>query len=205
VTPSLHDAAIAVAGGSALLRSLAILLLLVARWRSYRGRAIALPSSWADRCTFLEPPLLGVVAVALAWTYEPAAVVTAGALGASLGGASLSLAGWIVIGWAMRAFPTASVGHYVLPEQRLVTRGPYRRIRHPLYLGAFLIWSGLALAFLSVPALALLALYVVPAYLVYMKAEERMMESHFGAAYRLYRGRTGMIVPRLRRAPRVGR
>ena len=61
-------------------------------------------------------------------------------------------------------------------------------MRHPVYLGALLIWSGLSLCFLSYVAAAITALYVIPAYVLYIRSEERMMLDTFGDQHAHYRG-----------------
>jgi protein-S-isoprenylcysteine O-methyltransferase Ste14 len=61
-----------------------------------------------------------------------------------------------------------------------------------------LIWIELALAFRSLIAGGITAIYVIPAYLLYMRREEEMMISALGERYERYRDRVGMLVPRLR-------
>ena len=100
--------------------------------------------------------------------------------------------------WALRAFPSVSTGHYVLREQRVVSEGPYRLVRHPLYLAAFVVWLAVAVAFASPVALALAVLYVIPAYLIYIRSEEEMLLAHLGDAYRAYRRSVGMLLPHRR-------
>jgi len=78
-----------------------------------------------------------------------------------------------------------------------VTAGPYRHLRHPLYSGALLIWASLSVAFISWLVLAITVVYVLPAYLIYMRSEERMLLAHFGEPYASYRNRVGMLLPRL--------
>jgi protein-S-isoprenylcysteine O-methyltransferase Ste14 len=80
----------------------------------------------------------------------------------------------------------------------LVTNGWYARIRHPMYsaLCAFFLTASLVAANLlvAVPALGIagiLAWRTGP--------EERMMEAHFGQAYRDYQSRTGRLWPLIRR------
>ena len=67
-----------------------------------------------------------------------------------------------------------------------------------LTVGGVVIWCGLSLCFLSPAAAAVTALYVVPAYLLYMRSEEAMMLASFGERYGEYRRRVPMLVPRLR-------
>ena len=62
-----------------------------------------------------------------------------------------------------------------------------------------LIWIGLAAAYTSVVTLLLTILYVIPAYVLYIKAEERMLLTRYGEEYRVYRRRVGALMPRVRR------
>jgi protein-S-isoprenylcysteine O-methyltransferase Ste14 len=181
--------------GAALIRSIGILLLKVRQLR-YRKRAATKPTAWQDLCTEPEPPLLGIVALVLLASL-PAAAPSREGTALAFAGLFFSLAGWCLIAWAVRSFPTVSPGHYILPEQQIVTAGPYGHLRHPLYTGALLIWVSLSVAFASVVILGITLLYVLPAYLVYMRSEERMLLAHFGDPYARYRDRVGMLFPRL--------
>jgi protein-S-isoprenylcysteine O-methyltransferase Ste14 len=82
----------------------------------------------------------------------------------------------------------------LLPEaRRLVTRGPYALVRHPLYLGEMIAVAGVALQFLSGWALLLLGL--VWAFLLWrMKYEELVLFQSF-PEYRAYMARTARLVP----------
>ena len=182
--------------GAALARSIGILLLKIRQFR-YLDRAVAAPRSWRDHCTEPEPPMLGVVALVLVSLMEPSVPSwTSAALG--LGGLLLSSIGWVLIIWAALAFPSVSPGHYILAEQQIVTSGPYGHIRNPLYAGAILIWLALGIAFESSVILGITFLYVVPAYLINMRSEEKMLLGYFGDPYDRYRQSVGMLFPRLR-------
>jgi len=79
----------------------------------------------------------------------------------------------------------------------LVTDGPYRFIRHPLYAAIFLIGIGVSL--LSANWIVSLS-YMLPItclYLVRVSNEEEMMIVQFGDEYREYMARTGRLVPKL--------
>jgi protein-S-isoprenylcysteine O-methyltransferase Ste14 len=84
----------------------------------------------------------------------------------------------------------------LLHDHRLVTNGAYGVVRHPVYLAALLIWLGLGVAFASPFALGVAILYVLPAYLLYIRDEEAMMVDAFGDAYRSYRAAVPMLIPR---------
>jgi protein-S-isoprenylcysteine O-methyltransferase Ste14 len=76
----------------------------------------------------------------------------------------------------------------------LVTDGIYGIIRHPSYLGLMINALGWALAFRSVVGVLLTALILVP-LIVRIRAEERLLSTHFGAEYEAYRARTWRMIP----------
>jgi len=79
----------------------------------------------------------------------------------------------------------------------LVTTGPYRLVRHPIYLGFALLASGEALAFGSWPALMIVLSGIVPTFAWRARAEEKLLSRMFGERYAVYRQRTKMIIPHL--------
>ena len=82
----------------------------------------------------------------------------------------------------------------LLPEaRRLVTRGPYALVRHPLYLGEMVAVAGVALQYLSAWALLLLGL-VWAFQLQRMKYEELVLFQSF-PEYGDYMARTARLVP----------
>jgi len=80
----------------------------------------------------------------------------------------------------------------------LVTTGPYRLIRHPMYSAALLIAIGTCVLSANwlVAAGTLLGPLVVLAGR--LRDEEQMMVDAFGDEYREYMQRTGRLLPRLR-------
>jgi protein-S-isoprenylcysteine O-methyltransferase Ste14 len=75
----------------------------------------------------------------------------------------------------------------------LVTSGPYRLVRHPIYTGILVAGAGTALA-LSWQWLIVVALAGV--YFVYSAlVEERYLAGQFPDTYPTYRGSTKMLVP----------
>ena len=148
-----------------------------------------------------EPFLLVTAVVLLRWGIG---MPEAAAAPASLG-AGLSLCGFLISQWAFYSYRAVGTGHYLDPDHQVITTGAYGLVRHPLYLGVFLIWAGLALAFQSWGVLAVLAVYVVPAYTAYMRSEEELLLSNLGEAYASYQRRVPMLAPRFRRpSGRVG-
>ena len=82
----------------------------------------------------------------------------------------------------------------LLPQaRRLVTRGPYALVRHPLYLGEMVAVTGIALQFLSPWALLLVCVSWVFQFLR-MSFEERVLQQSF-PEYKDYMARTARLVP----------
>ena len=81
-------------------------------------------------------------------------------------------------------------------HHELVTQGPYRYVRHPLYMVGLLWWTSLSLISGSWVLMAVLAAGFVAVWIRTGK-EEAMLEARFGEAYRAYRARTGKFVPRI--------
>jgi protein-S-isoprenylcysteine O-methyltransferase Ste14 len=82
----------------------------------------------------------------------------------------------------------------IQPEHRLVSGGLYGIIRHPSYLGLFVLTLGWGLAFRSGVGvvIAVLSLGVL---LARIRAEERLLSENFGAEYDAYRARTWRLIP----------
>jgi len=176
-----------------------VIAVLKFRQARYREQAVAVPRTWQNLCTAPEPFLLGAVSLWLLFSHDFSVPPSAIQLGLGIGGLALSAVAVVLLvssGWA---FPSVSTGHYVLPDQKLISKGPYGWVRHPLYAGAFLVWFSLALAFSNLPALLITLLYVIPSYLIYIRAEEQMLLRHLGDAYATYCARVGMLFPRIRR------
>lgn len=83
----------------------------------------------------------------------------------------------------------------VYANHKLVTEGPYRRIRHPLYLGTMLGWIAIAMVFNSWGAMLIFLAAGVPAMFYRIRLEEEFMLKHFGDEYREYMQRTKKIIP----------
>ncbi|PKN92328.1 MAG: hypothetical protein CVU44_14405 [Chloroflexi bacterium HGW-Chloroflexi-6] len=103
-----------------------------------------------------------------------------------------------LFGWAHQALGLNWTAVLALSEKHaLVTSGPYRYIRHPMYTAFFVI--GFGFLFLSANALVGVV-YLGPLLLMYLSrfsAEEQMMIERFGERYRQYMKETGRILPRL--------
>ncbi len=82
-------------------------------------------------------------------------------------------------------------------DRRLITAGPYRWIRHPMYLGASLFFMGVLLE-ASDALVAAAMVFSALLLLARIPKEEAMMLEGFGDEYRAYAARTGRLLPRSR-------
>jgi protein-S-isoprenylcysteine O-methyltransferase Ste14 len=79
-------------------------------------------------------------------------------------------------------------------EHRLVTSGLYALIRHPSYLGLFVLTLGWGLAFRAGVGVVIAVLMLI-VVLARIEAEERLLSESFGAQYDAYRARTWRLLP----------
>jgi len=105
-------------------------------------------------------------------------------------------------GGALRIWPVFVLGHRfsglvaIQPGHTLVTSGVYGVIRHPSYLGLLVNALGWGLAFRAGFSVLLTAL-MIPPLLARIRAEERLLATHFGDEYSAYCARTSRLIPGL--------
>jgi len=116
---------------------------------------------------------------------------------------------WLGVGLGIISLPFLAWVHYVLDkhwsislelqeDHTLVTSGPYRWVRHPMYtvhIVYFFTWV------LVSANLLLLINYLLTLILIFgrIPKEEQMLLEQFGDEYRAYMKRTGRLLPRFRR------
>ena len=108
---------------------------------------------------------------------------------ANLSGLFPLAAGAAVLGWAVaQHYASAEEGWGVEPGY-LLTDGPYRHSRNPMYVGGAAIWGGWAVLFGSAPVAAGLAV-LTGVYRAGVAWEERTLERRWGDEWRVYAART---------------
>jgi protein-S-isoprenylcysteine O-methyltransferase Ste14 len=75
------------------------------------------------------------------------------------------------------------------PATAIVTEGPYRFTRNPLYVGMTLVYSGITALFNAFPAAMLLPLALAVMRRGVIEREERYLERKFGDEYLAYKAR----------------
>lgn len=105
-------------------------------------------------------------------------------------GVALIVAGIALAAMAKRRFDVA--GTTVKPFQRssaVVSDGPFRFSRNPMYLGMLLALSGLFVLLGTLSPLVVLPVFYATIAAQFVRREERHMEEQFGDAYRDYKRR----------------
>ena len=107
----------------------------------------------------------------------------------------------IAAGIGLRAWSIASLGRFfqyrirVQPGHQVVTRGPYRYVRHPSYTGIALVLAGIALACDDVWALPVVVVLGGVGLYVRIRAEERQLTKALGAEYEQFAAGRKRLVP----------
>ena len=83
----------------------------------------------------------------------------------------------------------------VIESHRLVTAGPYRWVRHPIYTAMFGKLLASNFAFGAPEGLLIAGALFVAGTLIRIRAEEKLMREAFGAAYEEYARRVPAFVP----------
>jgi protein-S-isoprenylcysteine O-methyltransferase Ste14 len=110
---------------------------------------------------------------------------------ACFAGAALALLGLAFGGWALATFLRArTTPHPNHPVNALVTWGPYRVSRNPMYLGLSVTVAGVALVANTPWLLAVLPPVWLALRRLVIGREEAYLERRFGEAYRAFVART---------------
>lgn len=124
--------------------------------------------------------------------------------------AAIPDAGWATVvpglvllwtGVAIGEWAGAVLGRFYRPvvaiqeNHQVVSAGPYRVVRHPLYAGALMTMTGIGLAFGNWLSLAACIVLPLAAYLRRIAVEERVLEAALGDAYRRYAEGRARLVP----------
>jgi len=97
--------------------------------------------------------------------------------------------------WNFAVVGHGTPGPWDAPSQ-VVTTGPYRWVRNPIYLAALLVVLGQAWLFRSLPLLAYAGAMAIFCHLFVTGYEERALRRRFGSAYLEYRRTVPRWLPR---------
>ena len=114
-------------------------------------------------------------------------------------GAVLMLISLLLLVWVHSALGRHFNTTLVLrSDHQLVTHGPYRYVRHPMYSAFTLLFAGMFLLSANLLLGALGAVIFLFLILSRTPREEAQLRERFGAAYDEWRAHTGALFPRLR-------
>lgn len=109
----------------------------------------------------------------------------------------------MILGIVFRFIAIKTLGEYfrvnvvTSDDQRLITTGFYRIIRHPTYSGSLVTCLGMGLAVGSWGSLLILMIPISLAYHFRMNVEEEALLKHFGDDYKEYMKKTYRLIPYL--------
>ncbi|WP_437601176.1 isoprenylcysteine carboxylmethyltransferase family protein [Sorangium sp. So ce590] len=161
-------------------------LLLIATLTLVRLRPVRKLSGIVPRITALAA---GLLPASLAWLPRVPPTPGRQVVGTLLMVAGLALA-VTSIGWLGKSFS-------LMPEaRRLVTGGPYRLVRHPVYLATVIQGAGLILLYPSIAALLIYTVEVV-LQIIRMGYEERVLRDTFPEYDDYARRTSARLIPRV--------
>jgi protein-S-isoprenylcysteine O-methyltransferase Ste14 len=142
----------------------------------------------------VPPPLIFVVGFLVAWVLDRfwRAIPLLSASSAALGpiGFVLLVGGVALSAWAMLTFRRAHTAIIpIRPARRVVSHGPYRFTRNPMYVGLTIAYIGIAVLYNSAWPLILLPLVLIVLVRTVIEREEAYLRVAFGTEYIAYQSR----------------
>ena len=149
-----------------------------------------LPLSLGGKMTKKSAITVSVQLVCIAVLVLTGPVIPRNPVALTLAGAGVAVIAWAVV---VMGFYNLRIEPDVHEQARLVTRGPYRMIRHPMYTGGTLIVAGWLWEDFTWIRL-IVGLLLVADFMVKLRYEERLRMERF-AEYTDYVRRTKRLVP----------
>lgn len=87
----------------------------------------------------------------------------------------------------------------LVERHTLITSGPYRMVRHPIYLGTIGMLLATGLSFSRWPALVAGLAFAIAGTALRVRDEESLLRAAFGGDFEAYRRRVPAILPGIRR------
>jgi protein-S-isoprenylcysteine O-methyltransferase Ste14 len=116
-----------------------------------------------------------------------------------LAGLAIAVASAVFAAWAMWSLGQSyGIRMDLFEGHRLVTEGPYRLTRHPMYLGIVSFHVGATIAMASLALLVITLVYVIPFTAMRIRAEDRVLAAAFGDDFRTFVGSVPALVPFMR-------
>ena len=161
-----------------------------------RTKSTAEPASWRDQLSYRLPFAVTMVLLLT----SPGIPALAVQVVPSTPAAQLLAASFCVIGLVFAIWARAALGGNwssavtFKQSHELITGGPYRFVRHPIYTGVLLMLLGSALMQARLGSIAGFAFGVAGIWLK-LQREETLLLAHFRSDYTAYRTRTKALIP----------
>jgi protein-S-isoprenylcysteine O-methyltransferase Ste14 len=110
----------------------------------------------------------------------------------------------VALGMALAVWATVYIREAILGEveprlQILVKEGPYRFIRHPVYLGIAVALTGVVVTLRSWLGLISIVILFLPSEVYRASLEEKALALRFGQEWKNYARKTGFFLPKIQR------
>lgn len=110
-------------------------------------------------------------------------------------GMAVFLLGMFMFAWAVAYLKGAFLGNAEPKSDKLITSGPYRLVRHPVYLSMVISAIGLAIGLRSLWGVMAVLFLLIPVGIYRAKLEESALKRRFGTAWDNYAKRTYLMFP----------
>ncbi len=146
-------------------------------------QAVAYAMVWSIHRPFFSPIVAGIK-----WLELVAAII---AIVAAIGSVLLIMSAVKTLGkeWSITA--------RMVQDHKLATKGPYARVRHPIYTGmlGMLVATGIAISHWIV-LVAAIVVFAIGTW-IRVRIEERLLRETFGPQFDEYAGRVPAVIPRI--------
>jgi protein-S-isoprenylcysteine O-methyltransferase len=107
----------------------------------------------------------------------------------------------MIAGTAFRIYAIHCLGKFfsttvqIKKDHKVITKGPYRYLRHPSYTGAYMAMAGCAFFLGSVMGMIILTMGMLFVYRLRIEAEEKTLLQNFKDEYAIYCMHTYKMFP----------
>ena len=175
---------------------LACWVLLILYWNisARSSKPVAESQSWSGRLARV-PVWLGYILLVAAWAHPFGLRVIPNTVTAEYSGVAICAAGLFAAIWSRKTLGSDWSRDVELKQgHKLVERGPYRFVRHPIYTSHLLMGLGTAVAAGLLVAFVGLLLFFI-GFWIKLRQEENLLLNHFPNEYPAYKARVKALLP----------
>jgi len=110
-------------------------------------------------------------------------------------GVVIFLVGMSAFTWTVFYLRKAFLGDVAPITDHLITHGPYRWVRHPLYFCMMIVLLGIGIAFQSLWGIISIPVLFLPAVVYRARLEEKALSGKFGRSWEQYTNKTKFLIP----------